>query len=814
MIWRDLSYSWRMLRKSPLVAGVAVLSLALGIGANTAIFSLINALMLRALPVPEPYELVSIGMTGPDRSVDNRSLSLEMFKAIRREQTVFTGVFAWMGGGVTNMEANGVWYEGGMNNVSGEYYATLGVKPLLGRLFGPQDVRLEQGWAEKVAVLDYRCWTQRFGRDPSVIGKTMHIDANPVTIIGVTPPEFSGLYIDGQTELTAPMGYSGRLAGMDQRNFWFEQAIGRLKPGVTIEMARAQLEALWPRFLAETIPLSLNAQQRSKFLQGKPVLEQADRGFSFQRDRLRVPLRVLMALVGVLLLVACVNLANLMLARAAARQHEFGVRLSLGASRWQIGRQLLVESLILSLAGAGLGVLIATYAARFLERMLWRALIPVALNTDPDLRVLLFTLAVTVLTSALFGLAPVWGLPHPAGALGQNSRTVRGGSRRMTRLLVSAQLALSLVLVIGAALFVRSTLKLQSFNPGFNRSGILTVLLTGKPGLRDPVISSQVAYYRELEKRLSSIPGIESVSYSSMGPGTYGEYKTGVAFPSGVNAKVLAGVVSPGFFDEVGMRIVEGRDFTWGDDERSPRVGIVSQSFARKFFPKGFVAGQRITLDPDGDKRDFTLVGVVSDASLWSLKSNRPLAVFEPMPQNPDYGLNADLRFTGDPRAIEPAVRRAVDGMGRQYPILIETLEEHENRFLREDRVMALVSAFLGGLAALLSAVGIYGVLAQAVTRRTSEIGLRMALGADRSNVVWLVMGEVAILCAVGLTIGVAGALALAKLIASMLYDLAPHDPVMIMLAVGILGAVALAAGYLPARRAALIDPMQALRRE
>jgi hypothetical protein len=241
MLWRDFCYAWRMLRKSPLVTGVAILSLALGIGANTAIFSLINALMLRALPVPSPQELVSVGMTGPDRTADNRSLSLEMFKAIRREQKVFSGVFAWMGGGVTNMEASGVWYEGSMNNVSGEYYATLGVKPLLGRLFDTQDVRLEQGWAEKVAVLDYRCWTQRFGRDPSVIGKTVHIDANPVTIIGVTRPEFTGLFIDGQTELTAPLGYSGRLAGMNQRNSWFEQAIGRLKPGVTMPTRRAAL---------------------------------------------------------------------------------------------------------------------------------------------------------------------------------------------------------------------------------------------------------------------------------------------------------------------------------------------------------------------------------------------------------------------------------------------------------------------------------------------------------------------------------------------------------------------------------------------
>jgi predicted permease len=812
VLWRDVAFAWRMLAKSPLLTGVAILSLALGIGANTAIFSLVNALMLRALPVPEPQELVSIGMTGPDRSADNRSLSLEMFKAIRREQTVFTGVFAWMGGGITNMEANGVWYEGSMNNVSGEYFATLGVKPLLGRLFGSQDVRLEQGWAEKVAVLDYRCWSQRFGRDPGVIGKTMHIDANPVTIIGVTPPEFTGLYIDGQTELTAPMGYSGRLAGRNQRNFWFEQAIGRLKPGVTIEQARAQMEALWPRFLADTIPPALNAQQRNKFLQGKPVLERADRGFSFQRDRLRVPLRVLMALVGVLLLVACVNLANLMLARAAARQHEFGVRLSLGASRWQIARQLLVESLLLSLAGAGLGVLMATYAARFLERMLWRALVPIALNTDPDLRVLLFTLSLTVITGALFGLAPVWALPRPAAALGQNSRTVRGGSRRITRLLVSAQLSLSLVLLIGAALLVRSITNLQTFNPGFNRSGILTVLLTGKPGLRDPEISSQVAYYRELAKRLSSIPGVKSVSYSSMGPGASGEYKTGIAFPSGLTANVLAGVVSPGFLDEIGMRIVEGRDFTWGDDEHSPRVGIVSQSFARKFFPKGFIVGQRITLDPDGDKRDFSVVGVVSDASLWSLKTSRPLAVFEPVPQNPDYGLNADLRFTGDSRAIEPLVRRAVDAMGRQYPIWIESLEEHENRFLKEDRVMALISGFLGGMAALLSAVGIYGVLSQAVARRTGEIGVRMAVGANRVNVVWLVMREVAIVSGIGLTVGVLAALASAKLIASMLYDLAPNDPPMILTAVGILAAVALTAGYLPARRAALIDPMRALR--
>jgi predicted permease len=703
-----------------------------------------------------------------------------------------------------------------MNNVSGEYYTTLGIKPLLGRLFGPQDVQLDKGRAAKVAVLDYRCWTQRFAQDPRVLGKVIHIGDEPVTIIGVTPPEFTGLYIDGQTDLTAPMGYSGRLASIDQHNFWFSEAIGRLHNGITIDQARAQLQTIWPRIVLNNASPLMNARQRNQILQSKPVLEHADRGFSFQRDRLRVPLRVLMALVGVLLLVACVNLANLMLARAAARQFEFGVRLSFGATRWQIARQLLTESLLMSLTGAVFGILMATYASRLLERMLWRALIPVVLDTDPDWRVLSFTLAITLLTGMLFGLAPLWRLRHcdPAVALSLNSRTVRNGSRPVVRALVSIQLSLSLVLVIGAALFVRSIEKLETFNPGFNRKGILTLWLTGKPGIHNPEIAGQVAYYRKLADRLSRVPGIQAVSYSSMGPGTYGEYATGVVVRPGLTGNALAGVVSPGFFDGIGMRIVAGRGFTWADDEHSVRVGIVSQSFANRFFPRTYVPGNRITLDPDGDKRNLTIVGVVSDASLWSIKSHRPLAVYETLAQNPDDGLTADLRFSGDLQTIKPAVRQAVDSLGRQFLILTETLDTHENRFLKEDRVIALISGFLGGLTVLLSAVGIYGFLSEAVTSRTGEIGVRVAVGATPSRVVWLVMREVANICAVGLTVGLLAGLASSKLIGGMLYDLAPNDPPVIAIAVGILGVVALTAAYVPARRASRIDPMQALRSE
>jgi predicted permease len=813
MLWRDVRYALRMLRKTPVVTCVSILSLTLGIGANTAIFSLIDALELRSLPVRAPQELVAISMAGPDGH--ERPLSLRMFQELRREQKAFSSVFAWIGGGIDNLEADGIPYSGSMNNVSGEYFPTLGVKPLLGRFFGPADVSLDHGWAAKVAVLDYRCWRQRYHSDPNVVGKNIRIENHSLQIIGVTPEEFNGLYIDGQFDVTAPLGYSGRLAAIDPSSFWFDYVIGRLKPGVSATQARAEMDTLWPQLLGHSASVGYTPSERARFLASKPVLQSAERGFSFQRARVARPLAVLMCLVAMLLLIACANLANLMLARSWARQHEFAIRLALGADRWRLARQSLIESLLLSLSGAALGTVLAMWSSSLLARMFWRGLVPLALNTKPDARVLLFTIGVAVFTAFLFGSAPVWKLRQadPAVTLARNSRGIRGRSRRFGHVLVSSQLALSLMLIIGGTLFVRSVLNLQTYNAGFQRDGVLTVSLVPKAGIRD--FPNKPAYYRLLTERLLHIPGVQMASYSNNGPGAGAEYPTQVETSSGNATRAVTDSVAPGFFDLLGMHVLAGRSFTWQDDDHVPRVAMLSDSLAKRLFPDRDAIGQTVLMNNSDGTTKFSVVGVVNSASLWSLRSHEPEALYLAALQEADFASPMlDMRVNGNPLAVMPQVRKSLEQSGVHYPLIVETLRQREDRFLTEDRVVASLSAILAGLAALLAAVGLYGLLSYSVSRRTSEIGTRMALGADRAGIVRMVLREVLWLALPGAAAGIASALALGRLIASMIYGISENDPLTLVLSTVFLVTIALMAGYFPARAAARIDPMEALRTE
>jgi predicted permease len=815
-LWQDVRFGLRMLAKSPGFTTVAVLTLALGIGANTAIFSLINTLILRALPVRNPEQLVAIATVSPDAANGKDPVSLPMFEEIVKHQQVFSSLFAWNGHGLIDYEANGVKYAAGVDTVSGDYFSTLGVQPFLGRLIGPPDVGLESGSSAAVAVISYACWQRRYGSDPSVIGKVIRVNDQPLTIIGVAPRGFTGVFVEAGPDAFLPIGFSGGTV-FRRPGILALDVVGRLKPGASLEQARADLASLWPGIRAATVPPDYKGERRSQFLARRINVESLATGNSLLRLRFRYDLEVLMGVVGLVLLTSCLNLANLTLARAAAREHEIGIRAALGASGWRVARQLVTESVMLSGAGALLGLVFALWTSRVLVNTMWTAYVPPDLDLTPDLRVLTFTTGVAGLTTLLFGLVPAWLVTrtNPAVALQSNTRLVRGPVRRFNRGLVIAQVSLSLILVVGATLLVRSLAKLRSTDPGYQREGALVIQLFTQAGHEK--IPDRVAYYRGLADKLSQLPGVESVSYSHMGPVLPYEYKVPVSVASSSLAPVDAveDWVGPGFFRLIGMHVLEGREFDWRDDERAPRIAVVSQSLARRLAPGTSAIGRRIRISSDPDHKDFEIVGVVNSASLWKIQSYEPMAFYTPLMQDPSMNQElVDLRIAGKPQTLSLSVRRTIESLGHHFPLRTQTLEERTDMDLNMDRMVAFLSAFFAGLALLLASIGLYGLISYAVSRRTAEIGVRRALGAQQGDILWMVTREAVSLVGVGVTIGLAGALLATRLISSMLFGLQPTDPLSFGVATLLLTGVALLAGFVPARRAANIDPMVALRYE
>ncbi len=814
----DIRFAARALWKSPALTLVAVVSLALGIGAVTTVFTVINALFLRTLAVREPRELVGIWTTRPDGKEYKEPLSWAMFRELGRNQEVFSAMFGTTGERMATLEANGAMYPGLETQVTGEYFSTLGVQPLLGRLITPEDAPAHAGASARVAVLDYRCWRQRYHGDAGVVGKTIRIDGMPFTVIGVTPRSFGGQLLDVASDVITPLRSSGRTA-FRERSVLFLFVTGRLKAEVTVEQARERLKALWPGIRAAVAPSEYQGSQREEFLARRIDVDPAATGRSYLRARLSRPLAILMGLAALVLVIACVNLANLMMVRAAGRRQELAIRIALGAGGWRLVSLLVAESVMLSLAGAALGLMVSGWASRVLLRTLWTGYVPLTLDPAPDLGVFAFTAALALSTGVLFGLGPGFRAlgVDAAGALAHNNRTVRGGHGIPGRLLVSGQVALSLVLVLGATLLVGTLRKLRSFDPGFRRQGVLMIQLFPQPG-RDRKIPNRVAYFRELAEKMLQLPGVESVSYAHLGPAARYEFQEPVsAGTSGAPVRAVTELVGPGFFHLMGMRVLTGREFGWSD-EHSPPVAILSESLARRLFPGGDPIGRRVLAGAGsgtehGGHRERQVVGVVSNASLWNLRSREPMAVYLPLMQEPLYNTPLlNIRTAGDPSAAAPAARKILESLGHQYPLRIQTVEERTDMLLADERVIAMLSASLGVLALLLASVGLYGVLSYSITRRTAELGIRMALGAQRGHVLRLVLGEALILVLAGVAVGIPAAWAAARMLAGMLFGLAANDPATMAWSVAVLLGVALIAGYLPARRASRIDPMAALR--
>jgi predicted permease len=823
---QDVRFAGRMLRKSPGFTLVAVLTLALGIGANTAIFSLLYGLAFRNLPVPHPQELVRLGAQSGDERF--AGLSLPMFEELVRNQKVFSSTFAWWGDAVFDVEMDGATSRADVWAVSGNYQNELGAKPEIGRLIRPDDVDLHAPTATQVAVLDYNYWRRQYGGSAEVLGKIIKIEGIPFTVVGVSRKGFGGISAEAPPEITVPLTAEPLLVGKTdiQKHLqrpdarWLEAA-GRLRPGVTLETARAQLEALWPPIREALLPVGKPPAERAHFLALHLKVESGAKGGSFLRGRFTQPLYLLLGVSGLVLLVACVNLASLTLARAASRGHEIGVRIALGASRARLVRQMLTEAVMLSLAGMLGGLAFAYWGSRALSNLIIKEtyIIPAEVHVTPDLRILGFATAAAVITGILFGLAPAWRSTRedPNAALQARSRVLGSETARLGKGLIVTQVALSLVLLAGAGLFVRTLQKLRAVDPGFRVRGMLDARLSAKPGGYKNV--DWFSYYRQLLERISEQPEVASAAIVHMQPGGVNAW-TEEARLKDANVpatRVDFDMVMPGAFRVMGIALLRGRDFAWQDDIRAPHVAIVSRTFAEQLVPGKDPIGQIIEITSQPKWQSVQIVGIAADATLYDLRKHAPPTVYVPPLQYGDdfSGWGEVLMQTDVPAsAMTSKLRQILESLGRENVFRVETISEGMERSLLRERVTAMLSAFFGGLALLLAAIGLYGLMAYSVARRTREIGIRMALGAQRELVRWLILRETLLLALVGIVIGLPCALAASRLVASLLYGVSAKDPLTLVVICSILIAISAVAGWVPARRATRVDPMVALRDE
>ena len=830
---QDIRYGLRMLAKSPGFAAVAILTLALGIGANAAIFQLIDAVRLRALPVSNPSTLAIIHLDMKHWGSGNfngpyANFTYQLWKQVQQRQEAFSTAAAWgeerfnlaRGGEVDN--ARGIY-------VGGEFFQTLGVQPLLGRLISNADD--QTGCAGGVDI-SYSFWQRRYSGDVSVIGRELTLDAHPFPILGVTPPSFEGVSVGERFDVAVPIcaepiigGQFSRITGDRAQVSWWLSAIGRLKPGWTLERATAQLNAIASAALHETIPPQYDAEGVKHYLGYSLEARPAATGFSQLREDTSTPLWLLLGLSGLVLLIACANLANLLLARASSREREIAVRLALGASRARLIGQLLAESALLAIAGAVAGGLLAEALSRSLIAFMATPDDPIFLNIPTDWRVLGFAAGLAMLTTILFGLAPAIraGSTPPGSVLKTGGRGMTTGRERfrLQRILVASQVALSLVLLAGALLFARSLRNLLSRDPGFQQDGML-VANVDYTRLKLPA-PQQDPFERELLERIRAIPGVAAAAASNRSPVNGSTSNDWVLDDKGghPNGASWEDYVSSGYFNTIESPMLAGRDFNSDDSASAPPVAIVNQTFVKKFLngakhPIGMRF--RVWAQPGKPPRYYTVVGEVKDSVYNDMHEDMwPVMYFPRTQLAPPFtypGVTFLIRSRAGMGGLVRTVKDTISGVNPEIDIQFKVLREQIRESLAQDELMATLCGFFGALAVLLAAIGLYGVISYTVAQRTNEIGIRMALGAQRSNVLKLILGEVGILIGIGTAVGLGLTLAGSKTAASLLFGLKPRDPVTLALAVVILAAIGLAASFIPARRASRLDPMSALRYE
>jgi putative ABC transport system permease protein len=826
-LFQDIRYGLRILGRTPVISGIAILSLALGIGANTAIFSLIDTVMLRMLPVQKPEELLQVRIRDPKSPNDepDSTFSNPLWEGLRNGQDVFSGTFAWhsdqfdlaQGGAVHNV--NGLF-------ASGDYFKTLGVRPVAGRLIAASD---DVRGCPPVAVVSYGFWQDHFGGAQDAVGSRLSLDSHVFDVIGVSAPGFFGVDVGSKFDVAIPICtaaiFDGASSRLDRGSWWWLHVIGRTKPGLSPEQLRARLSVLSPQIFTAALPQDYEPKEQQDFVKQWFETSPAAMGVSYLRRQFNEPLNILMGVVGLVLLIACANIASLMLARAAARHKEIAVRKALGASRARLIRQLLTECVLLSTAGALLGVLFARWGTSLLVRFISTGNNQVFLDLTFDWRTLSFTAAVAVLTGILFGLLPAFRSTRVSLTSAMKGRqAVDAESRakfRPGKWIVASQVALSLVLLVASGLFLRSLVKLAALDVGFDRNNVLLVHANLHHAKVAP--EQQPAMFEEIEGRLRALPGAVSASRAVMTPVSDFVWNNHLQVdtpnpPTGKNALAFFNFISPGYLGTMRTPLLAGRNFNAGDVQTAPLVAIVNETLARRFFPKGDALGKYFRVQPELGKPapPIQIVGLAKDAKYESLREDaRPTAYF-PITQitEPAEEQVFEVRTATRPSALVPAVQEAVAGVSKTIPLDFHTLAEQVDDSLVQERLLATLSSFFGGLALLLAMIGLYGALSYLVAQRQPEFGIRMALGAPRGSILRLVMRDVVVVLAGGLTTGACLALATVGVLQKMLFGLAPHDAFTFIAAIGVLSAVAIVAGYLPARRAMRVDPMVALRYE
>ncbi len=807
---RDLRHAFRLLRLSPGFAIVAILTLALGIGANTAIFQLIDSIRLRTIPVKNPEQLGTIRIA--DRhwgsgqfSGQYSQLTFPMWEQIRKRQEGFSEMAVWTGQEF-NLANGGEVHNAKGLRVSGEYFSVLGVQPILGRLINPEDD--QPGCGASAANISYAFWQRNYAGDPSVIGKRLTLDGNSFQILGVTQPGFNGISIGDTFDVAIPVCIepilSPRNNRLTLRHAWWLASIGRLKPGWTIQRANVQIKAVNSAILQETIPTTYDSEATKKYLEYKLGAFSASTGFSGLREDSETPLWLLLGISGLVLLIACANLANLMLARAGARERQITIRRALGATRWRMIRELLSESLLLALAGSICGLFLAFAISHLLVAFISTQQNQIFLDLGMDWRVLAFTTGLAVLTTVSFGLAPAIRATRaePATLLQSGSRGSTGGRERFSlrRILVVSQVALSVVLLMGALLFVRSLRNLTTLNVGFQQTGIL-VTSVDFDRLHLPE-ERYTEYKRDLVKRVQAIPGVKSAAHAMLIPFGGSTWNDNVLTEGSDKDAGVAWMnyLGPGYFQTIGTPLLAGRDFDDRDTATSVKVAIVNQAFVQKILKGADPLGKRFRIhEPPGKPRPlYEIVGVTKDNKFQDMHEEfLPFMNFPATQQEkPSPDDQILIRSSLPLSSLMTSMKQTIGDVNPAIDLNFKVFKTRIHDSLLQDELMATLSGFFGFLAAVLAAIGLYGVISYMVVQRTKEIGIRMAVGAERLDVLGLILSEASLLTVTGLVIGAGLALGAAQAAKSLLYGLKPRDPLTLVAAVVVLSAVAAFASF------------------
>lgn len=817
-VWQDVRYACRAFHRAPAFAITIVLVMALGIGATTGVFALLDGLVLKDLPVHRPERLVYF--TQP-------SFSFPVLREVRaRGAHVFSSVAGWDLGEshvewATELEPSEIL------SATGNFYATLGLGAAAGRLFGPEDDRLGGGPQGLVAVISHAAWQRRFGSDPSVIGRTVRIDNRPFTIIGVTPPGFFGVAPGLAPELTVPMVSVRNAEWLDAHSSSSIHFVARLRDGMTLDQGNAALTAFWPSVMETTTPATLPAERRQMYLGRQTSLHTARAGFSRVRNQFEEPLWWLLGLVGLLMLVACASAANLLLARSVTRNREIAVRLAIGAGRGRVVRQMLTESVVWTTLAAVLGLVVAMWGATGLVALMTTRAELIVLDVTPGWRMSAFALTLAFATAALCSVVPALRVTRVdlIAALKGSAAVATGLLRRwsLSKALVSVQVALTIVLLFGAALFLGSLRRVLSEDAGIVRDRVLVLSTDPEAAGYEP--NRQTAFYDRLLERLRALPQAESASLAQYPPisdedgaWTQSIEVDGVPLAPERTRYVHFNAVTPAYFHTVGMHIIRGRDFGQDDTTGAGRVVAINETLAKRFFADQDPIGRQITIGRQASRRNLEIVAVVSNAKYQRLQETPRSIAYLPAAQLAERarGVNftAQVRAAGAISRVAEDIRREVRALDERMPLRIETVNERIRESLVRERVTAIIASGLGVVALALACAALYGLLAYAVSRQVHEIGLRMALGADRRSVLRLVLRECFRLTLAGSALGIGISVALSRYATSLLYQISPRDPAAIALSATVMMAIALIAAAIPARRAMQIDPARALRQD